>query len=164
VFVPAGGGAWATLSDENVKDNFQSVDSLFILEQVVQMPITTWNYETQDPSIRHIGPTAQDFSAAFGLGEDERHISTIDADGVALAAIQGLYQLVQEKDTEIAALEQENEDLRGQLDDIEARLAALEQGGAVNSASSLPLSPATLPWLLAGSLVVWFGRRSRGNR
>jgi hypothetical protein len=49
---------------------------------------------------------AQDFHAAFGVGEDDRHISTVDADGVALAAIQALYGLVQERDLQIAALEQ----------------------------------------------------------
>ena len=48
--------------------------------------------------LRHISPIAQDFSAAFGVGEDDTHINTVDADGVALAAIQGLYHLVQQKD------------------------------------------------------------------
>ena len=72
----------------------------------------TWNYKSQDPSIRHVGPMAQDFYAAFGVGEDEKHITTIDADGVALAAIQGLYRLAQEKDREIG--------------DLKARLTVLE--------------------------------------
>ena len=31
---------------------------------------------------------AQDFRAAFGLGEDDKHISAIDEGGVALAAVQ----------------------------------------------------------------------------
>ena len=56
---------------------------------------------------------AQDFSAAFGVGEKETMIATIDADGVALAAIQGLYEIVQEKDCQIA--------------ELEARLSALEE-------------------------------------
>jgi hypothetical protein len=76
------------------------------------VPIQTWNLVSQDAAIRHMGPMAQDFAAAFGLGESERHISTVDADGVALAAIQGLYQLVQDQVVQIAALE--------------ARLAVLE--------------------------------------
>jgi hypothetical protein len=157
--LPAGGGAWLALSDANLKDNFQPVDSLFILEQVAGMPITSWNYETQDPSIRHIGPMAQDFFAAFNLGEDERYISTIDADGVALAAIQGLYQRVEQQDGEITTLQQENDRLRTQLADIDARLTALEQGGAVVEASALPISPATFPWLVIGGMLAWFGRR-----
>jgi len=40
---------------------------------------------TQDPSIQHMGPRAQDFYAAFGIGEDDTHISTSDADGAAQA-------------------------------------------------------------------------------
>jgi len=48
---------------------------------VSQIPLTEWNLKTQDPSIRHLGPMAQDFRAAFGLGEDERHINTVDSDG-----------------------------------------------------------------------------------
>jgi hypothetical protein len=64
---------------------------------------------------------AQDFYAAFGVGEDDRHISTVDADGVALAAIQGLYQLMQEQNAQIVALE--------------ARVAALEQASKRGSPS-----------------------------
>jgi len=56
----------------------------------------TWNYKAQDPSIRHIGPMAQDFYGAFSYGEDNKYINTLDADGVALAAIQGLYEVVKE--------------------------------------------------------------------
>jgi trimeric autotransporter adhesin len=59
------------------------------------MPIRTWNY-TNDPASRHIGPVTQDFHAAFGLGTDDKSISTVDADGVALAAIQGLNQKLEE--------------------------------------------------------------------
>lgn len=69
------------------------------------MPIQRWNMKTQDPSIRHIGPMAQDFHAAFGLGESDRRINTVDADGVALAAIQGLNQKLEGKQARIEALE-----------------------------------------------------------
>jgi hypothetical protein len=87
---------------------------------VADLPIATWNYTGQDPSIRHIGPTAQDFHTAFGLGEDNQHISTVDADGVSLAAIQGLYQLVQAQDAQLR-------DQQQHIAALEARLAALEQ-------------------------------------
>jgi hypothetical protein len=107
VTVPAGGNAWLALSDRNSKANFAAVDTRAVMEKLAQIPISTWNYKTQDTSIRHIGPMAQDFAAAFGVGEDEKHISTIDADGVSLAAIQGLYQIVQEKDQRISQLENE---------------------------------------------------------
>jgi hypothetical protein len=107
VTVPAGGNAWAALSDRNSKANFAAVDTRAVMEKLAQIPISTWNYKTQDAAIRHIGPMAQDFAAAFGVGEDDEHITTIDADGVSLAAIQGLYQIVQEKDQRIAQLENE---------------------------------------------------------
>lgn len=55
--------------------------------------IQTWNYKTQDSSIKHIGPTAQDFYGAFGLGESDKTISTVDASGIALRSIQALYQM-----------------------------------------------------------------------
>jgi hypothetical protein len=67
------------------------------------MPIATWSYKNEG-SIRHIGPVAQDFSTAFGVGYDDKTIATIDADGVALAAIQGLHQMMQQQDREIARL------------------------------------------------------------
>jgi hypothetical protein len=109
-----GAGAWSTLSDRSAKANFAAVDGRSLLERLAGLPIETWNLRTQDESVRHIGPTAQDFSAAFGVGEDERHISTVDADGVALAASQALYTLVEEQEARIAALEDE----RGGVDGL----------------------------------------------
>ena len=97
VSLPAGGGAWSTVSDVNLKNDFLSLNPRDILRRLAQLPIQTWRYRSQDPSIRHIGPTAQDFAAVFGFGENDRSISTIDADGVALASIQGLYRLVEER-------------------------------------------------------------------
>ena len=111
VELPAGGGAWATLSDRDAKENLSAVNPRDVLERVAQMPISTWNYKSQDNSIRHIGPMAQDFAAAFQVGEDTRRITTVDADGVALAAIQGLNQVVKEKDAEIQELKQRLEKL-----------------------------------------------------
>ena len=76
-----------------------------VLEKLAAVPISTWNWRTEDAGIRHMGPMAQDFRAAFGLGPDDKHITTIDADGVALAAIQGLHRAGQQKDARIAELE-----------------------------------------------------------
>ena len=119
---------WSILSDRAVKANFSLVDGREVLERLVEMPIETWNYQAQDPSIRHMGPMAQDFYAAFQVGMDERYIGTLDADGVALAAIQGLHQVVQEKDAQIVALEAQNNDL-------EARLSALERAIGTDDAT-----------------------------
>ncbi len=65
-----------------------------------------------------MGPMAQDFRAAFGLGVSDELIDTIDPDGVALAAIQGLNALVQEKDAAI-------DELRRRQAALETQLAAL---------------------------------------
>jgi len=115
VHLPAGGGAWSSLSDRNARENFQPVDCRQILERVAALPITTWNYKTQPATIRHIGPIAQDFAAAFGVGEDDRCVSTVDAEGVALAAIKGLYE-------ELQAEKARNEALEKRLAELERKL------------------------------------------
>ncbi|MBK8130976.1 MAG: tail fiber domain-containing protein, partial [bacterium] len=86
----AGSGTWSALSDRNVKENFEAVDTRDILSKVAALDISRWNYKTQDDAIRHIGPMAQDFHAAFGVGENETTITTVDADGVLFAAVQEL--------------------------------------------------------------------------
>jgi hypothetical protein len=105
-------------SDRNVKTDFEAVDCRQILATVAALPITEWAY-IKAPGVRHVGPMAQDFHAAFGLGEDDKHITTVDRGGVALAAIQGLNQKVEEegaalkaKDVRIAALEQDVAELK----------------------------------------------------
>jgi len=149
------GGVWSDASDRDLKENLVPVDAGDVLARVAGLSIATWNYKAQDPSIHHLGPAAQDFYAAFGLGEDNRHVAPLDASGVALAAIQGLY--VQNQ-----ALKAENETLQQQLDDLEERVAALEAGhGGTAPVQSLPGS--LLPGagaLLAGLGLVWVARRS----
>ena len=89
-----------------------------MLARLVGIPVQTWSYKKEGSAIRHIGPVAQDFSAAFGVGYDDRCISTVDADGVALAAIQGLNEIVTEKDAQIRALEKEVAELRAAVNDL----------------------------------------------
>jgi len=108
-----GAGAWSALSDVNSKENFRDLDGGDVLTKLAAMPIREWNYRTQDAAIRHVGPTAQDFHAAFGLGEDPLRISTIDADGIALAGV--------------SALARENAALKADLAAVRAELAALRQ-------------------------------------
>ncbi len=133
----AGGGTWDCTSDRNAKANFAPVDGVAILNLLASLPIETWNFNTQDAAVRHMGPMAQDFYAAFGLGEGDTTISAVDADGVALAAIQGLYSVVQAKESEIAALTE--------------RVAALEAGETPHRAVSTNIALPWLPWaLLAG--------------
>jgi len=132
VTLAAGGSAWAAVSDRNLKENFAEVDTRAVLDRLAETPITTWNYKSQDDSIRHMGPMGQDFRAAFGIGEEETRITTIDADGVALAAIQGLYEIVREKDCKIEELGSEISNLECQMADLKTlvkALAAQRNGG-----------------------------------
>jgi hypothetical protein len=124
VSLPAGSGSWTTLSDRNAKENFAEINPRQVLEKVAALPLATWNYKSQDASIRHMGPTAQDFRAAFGLGESETGIATIDADGVALTAIQGLNQKVE---SETAALRAENLALMRELTELKKLFTQLTQ-------------------------------------
>lgn len=79
------------------------------------MPVSTWSYKTDDPSVRHLGPMAQDFYSAFGLGDTDRGYYSVDAHGVTLAAIKALAAQVQAQDARIEALERENRELRERL-------------------------------------------------
>jgi hypothetical protein len=114
-------GTFVSASDRNQKENFAPVNPRQVLEKVAALPISQWNYKN-DPDSRHLGPMSQDFHAAFGVGPDDKHIATVDADGVALAAIQGLNEKVEaqssalrERDARIAHLEVELADLRQQV-------------------------------------------------
>jgi endosialidase-like protein len=100
------GGAWTNSSDFDRKQDFEPIDNHDVLARVASLPISRWSYKAESCSVRHIGPTGQDFAAAFGLGSDDKSIATVDADGVALASIQALYEIVTEKDRQIAALEE----------------------------------------------------------
>jgi len=113
VTLAAGGGSWSSLSDRAAKRNLVPVDQRALLRKLNRVSISRWSYKSQKASIRHLGPMAQDFHAAFGLGEDKRHIDAIDSEGVALAAIQGLYR--------------QNQALKGQNAALSARLARLER-------------------------------------
>lgn len=114
------GKSWSNLSDKNAKENFSDVNTLQILDKLASMPIQSWNYKDDPSSERHIGPTAQDFHAIFGLnGDNDTHISSTDLHGVALAAIQGLNEKNQK-------LETENANLQEELSNLAARLSVLE--------------------------------------
>jgi hypothetical protein len=121
-----GSGSWASVSDRNVKTGIVGIDDDRILAKVAALPISEWSYTAQGTGIRHLGPMAQDFRAAFGLGEDDRHISTIDEDGVALAAIKALQSEVSAKNRSLAEVRERERADHAQLALLERRLARLE--------------------------------------
>jgi hypothetical protein len=94
VTLASGGGSWASLSDQASKTAITPVSGRAVLRKLGSVPVSEWSYRAQGPSIRHIGPMAQDLRRAFGVGEDSRHITSVDADGISLAAIKGLNEKV----------------------------------------------------------------------
>ncbi|HEX8514904.1 MAG TPA: tail fiber domain-containing protein, partial [Bacteroidia bacterium] len=129
VTLPAGGGSWASISDKNKKNNFRKVNTSDVLNKIATLEITTWNYKTQDPSIRHIGPMAQDFYALFGLGENETSISTVDIDGINMAAIQALIKVtgeLEQKSSQIEILLKKLEEVKKEKDLLEKRITRAE--------------------------------------
>jgi len=122
VEMAAGGGSWNTVSDRNKKENFEAIDTESILRKVAAMPVMRWNYKSQKADQQHVGPTAQDFHAAFQLDgpNNDTTINTVDIDGINMAAIQAL-----EKRT--SALKTENDQLKAQLASMSERMAVLEK-------------------------------------
>ncbi len=110
-----GGAGWSCTSDKHAKENFQAVDAVEILEAVATLPITKWTMKGDEDKTPHLGPVAQDFYAAFDLGEDDITINTADAQGVSLAAIQGLYKIVQEQSLRMQEQDERIAELEGQL-------------------------------------------------
>jgi hypothetical protein len=117
-------------SDRAAKENFQPVDGENVLEQLAELNIATWNFRQEDAGVRHMGPVAQDFHAVFGLGASETSIATVDTDGVALAAIQGLYSRSLAQSRRVEQLETENAVLREELRALAERLSILERQGS----------------------------------
>jgi hypothetical protein len=102
-------------SDRNAKKDIAPVDAQQILDKVARLPISTWSYIDDPAAARHLGPMAQDFHASFGLGTDDRTYHAIDAQGVALAAIQALEHVVAAQEKRIEKLERENRRLEQRL-------------------------------------------------
>jgi len=124
--------AWASLSDSNSKTDFETIKPREILSKVASMPVSSWHYK-HDLHRRYIGPMAQDFHAAFGLGSDDKTISTLDSDGVMYAAIQGLVEELKERDKTIEELKAKS----AEMDALKARLQSFEE--RLNN--SLPPAP-----------------------
>jgi trimeric autotransporter adhesin len=116
------GGIWSNASDKHRKTDFGDVNPRDVLERLAALPVRQWRYTNEDAGVKHLGPVAQDFQAAFGLGTDDTTIGTVDADGVALAAIQGLNLKLRE---ELHRRDAENADLKARLDRLEKLLPKL---------------------------------------
>jgi hypothetical protein len=109
-YLAAGSNSWASACDSANKEDFRAVDRKALLDKVASLRVRDYKMRDQNDGTRHIGPVAQDFHAAFGVGETEKAINMADMDGVTLAAIQALYA--------------DNQQLRQELEALKAELAA----------------------------------------
>ena len=138
------GGQWINNSDRSRKTRIAPIDVESILSKVSALPIGTWQYVDEDPSVRHIGPMAQDFHAAFAFGGAPTSIGTVDADGVALAAIQGLNAKLEQKIAyqrqQIAALEDRVAEVAALREQV-AALEALVVGRRADAAAVVVVAP-----------------------
>jgi hypothetical protein len=118
---------WDAVSAREAKEEFQEVDKQAVLTKVEQLPITTWQLKGEGKKVRHLGPVAQDFHAAFQVGSDNQHINSVDADGVALVAIQALAERNAALEKRNAVLEQQIGELQTQLKAFLKRVEQLEK-------------------------------------
>ncbi len=126
-WVSAGDGAWNCSSDRNLKENLVEVDGAEVLARLEMLPIYRWNAKGQEVVVPHVGPMAQDFRAAFGLGSSELMINGMDLDGVALAAVRELSARAAASAAELAATRVRLAAAEAALAAFAARLDALEK-------------------------------------
>ncbi|MEO8506733.1 MAG: tail fiber domain-containing protein, partial [Betaproteobacteria bacterium] len=123
--------AFTATSDRHAKTDFVPLNAKTILAKVAELPIMAWSFKNESgEGIRHIGPVPQDFRRLFAVGYDDKSIATVDADGVALVAIQGLYQEVQERDARIASQQQRIVALEQRLGEVEVGQLQLQDMAA----------------------------------
>jgi trimeric autotransporter adhesin len=120
------GGSWVNASSRAAKENFRALDAEEVLRKVAEMEVPSWNYRSEEADVRHVGPVAQDFYRAFGLGGTDEAISTVDLGGVNMLAIQALERRTAELAGELEAVREENGALRRHNHELERRLARLE--------------------------------------
>lgn len=146
------GGVWQNSSDVNKKHLFREISGEEILKKLYNVPIQEWSYKNEPDGVRHIGPTAQDFSRAFNLGVNDISIGTVDADGVALACIQALTKRTGEQAKELETLKNAHKELLERMKKLEQQQNSPYKG---MNLSILPL--AFLP--VAGLGMLWYRKR-----
>lgn len=121
-------GDFVAGSSRTIKHAFEPVEARAVLGRLLELPITEWSYTSDTADIRHLGPVAEDFFAAFRLGRENRHVAPLDLSGVAFAAIQGLHELVRERDARIEELEESRDELARRLEELERVIRKLPSG------------------------------------
>lgn len=128
------GGQWTNGSSRRFKQDFALLDVDEVLSRLLALPIPSWSYRG-DAGSRHLGPIAEDFHSAFGLGSDPRYIGSVDAAGVAMAGVQGLNKKLER---EVRRLADENGALLERLQRMESQLRDLLRARDTKETGELP--------------------------
>lgn len=112
-------GTLVELSSRAAKENFTEMNPREVLEMAVGLEVSEWNYKNQ--KARHIGPMAEDFHGLFDVGQNGRGLAPRDLAGVNLLALQGLNEVVEEKNQEIDRLTAELAELRTMVEALAAQ-------------------------------------------
>jgi hypothetical protein len=124
VHMDAGVNGWSNICDRNKKENFTPVDGEALLKKIREIHITEWSYKGADPTIRYMGPVAQDFYAEFHLGgTDSLGINTICIDGVNIAAVQAL----EKRTSELLKANEKITQLEQKIHSLEEKMERLTQ-------------------------------------
>jgi hypothetical protein len=126
VKLASGAGSWSSLSDRTMKTAISSLDGDTVLAALARLPLSEWSY-VSEPGVRHVGPMAQDFFAAYHVGEDDRRITTIDEGGVALSAMKALSRRTATTERDHQALRNRLATVDDRLDDLARKIAALRR-------------------------------------
>ena len=110
-------GQWMNGSSRAFKEDFRPLNRDDLLRRIAGLPVESWRFKGTEEC--HIGPVAEDFCGAFGIGVvddegnlDQRYISPGDVAGVALAGVKELVEMIEE--------------LKARNDELEHRIAELE--------------------------------------
>ncbi|HEV3049448.1 MAG TPA: tail fiber domain-containing protein [Longimicrobium sp.] len=124
--IAASGTNWVCSSSRTLKENFVPVDGEELLRRVRGVPLNRWTLIDDAARTPHMGPFAEDFHAAFGLGDDPKAIGHQDIDGVNFAGVQALEARTVRMQETIDAQARQIEQLQGDKAAMEARIARLE--------------------------------------
>jgi hypothetical protein len=131
-----GGGGWSCSSDRNLKEHFRAVDRGAVLDRLDAMPVFYYEMKHSKSPIRYLGPTAQDFKAAFGLGDSETMIASGNEAGVTIAATQALYRKLKDAEAKISALERRLAQQDAAMASLNSRMTRLSERLGTRQASA----------------------------
>jgi trimeric autotransporter adhesin len=153
--LPVGTGVFSCASDRNLKERFTTLNGEAVLSKIAAMPIQGWSYKDDPLKTNHLGPVAQDFFGAFGLGQNDKTIGLLDIAGVNMLAIQALENRTSQVgvlEARVTELEAEKAAQQQQFDSLESRLAALER--APGESVAMPAFDLNGLWFFVGGLLV----------